>query len=226
MAIRRVTTISDYITLKTALISVSDKEGLGPFISSLFSIMPDFTVISTGGTFAHLKNFLNNDLHSRLIPVNDYTGQPEMEGGLVKTLDYKIYLGILSEQHNLIHRQDLIRSGSVPIDMVIVNLYPFEKTVSETGTTFEDARGNIDIGGPCMLRASCKNFHRVLPISDPVQYPEILKELTENKGRVSLKTRYLGAKAGFSHTSKYDTIISDFLEKQDYEQVLKNYTLK
>jgi phosphoribosylaminoimidazolecarboxamide formyltransferase/IMP cyclohydrolase len=146
-----------------------------------------------------------------LTRVSDYTGQPETQGGLVKTLDFKVYLGLLTETYNDAHQDDLKRTGSVPIDMVVVNLYPFQATISNADVTVEQARGNIDIGGPCMIRASAKNFIRVSPVVDPSDYAMIIAELKANEGSISLAMRYRLAQKAFEHTAVYDRTIADFL---------------
>ncbi|MGD9066322.1 MAG: hypothetical protein PVI42_19490, partial [Desulfobacterales bacterium] len=146
-----------------------------------------------------------------LTRVSDYTGQPETQGGLVKTLDFKIYLGLLTETYNDAHQDDLQRTGAVPIDMVVVNLYPFQETISKADVTVEQARGNIDIGGPCMIRASAKNFIRVAPVVDPTDYAVIIEELKANQGALSLGMRYRLAQKAFEHTAGYDRAIADFL---------------
>jgi phosphoribosylaminoimidazolecarboxamide formyltransferase/IMP cyclohydrolase len=145
------------------------------------------------------------------MPVSDYTGQPETQGGLVKTLDFKIYLGLLTETYNDAHQQDLQRTGALPIDLVVVNLYPFKETISREGVTVEQARGNIDIGGPCMIRASAKNFIRVGAVVDPGDYARIISEMKANSGKTSLELRYELAKKAFEHTAVYDRHIADFL---------------
>ena len=119
---------------------------------------------------------------AHLTQVSDYTGQPETQGGLVKTLDFKIYLGLLTETYNAAHQADLQRTGGVAIDLVVVNLYPFRETIAKAGVTVEQARGNIDIGGPCMIRASAKNFIRVASVVDPEDYAAIVSEIKAHAG--------------------------------------------
>lgn len=225
MAITRVTKTADLIDIKRTIISVSDKDGLDYFTENLLDIIPDLIIYSTGGTYSFLKKILKDKADKHLIPVSTYTGQPEMEGGLVKTLDYKIYLGILSEKYNPAHDQDLRRAEALPIDMIVVNLYPFEETIARENIIFEDARGNIDIGGPCMLRAASKNFLRVLPVCSPGMYKPLIQELRETKGRVSLATRFSFAKKGFNHTASYDTAIKNYLSKIDLDYAVNSYTL-
>jgi len=159
----------------------------------------------------------------QLCAVSDYTGQPEMQGGLVKTLDFKIYLGILSETYNPAHQADLRRVQGVAMDMVVVNLYPFQKTVAQAGVTPEQARTNIDIGGPCMVRAAAKNFLRVAAVTQPTEYPGLLAELRATGGRICLATRWRLARQAFAHTAAYDTAIAAYLGGTDLESVRSCY---
>jgi len=215
--------IDDLVKVRTALVSVSDKSGLDKFIPGLIAASPRITILSTGGTYNRIAEILGKKADKRLVQVSDYTGQPETQGGLVKTLDFKIYLGLLTETYNPAHRRDLKRTGGRPIDMVVVNLYPFQATVAKRGVTVEQARANVDIGGPCMVRASAKNYLRVAPVVDPKDYPRILKELKKNKGATTLALRYELAKKAFDHTAKYDRAIADYLKKQTAARMKKAY---
>jgi phosphoribosylaminoimidazolecarboxamide formyltransferase/IMP cyclohydrolase len=225
MAINRVETIDDRVRVRTALASVSDKSGLDTFARALLRAIPDLRLLSTGGTYAALETILGAQGSRCLRPVSEYTGQPEMQGGLVKTLDFKIYLGLLSETYNPAHATDLARAGAVPIDMVIVNLYPFQETVSRGAATFEDARGNIDIGGPCMLRAAAKNFHRVAVVTDPLDYEVVAEELAGRRGSLALATRYRLAQKAFRMTAEYDAAIARYLSNAPFEAALASYHL-
>ncbi|MEA3436487.1 MAG: hypothetical protein U9R43_08470, partial [Thermodesulfobacteriota bacterium] len=180
MSINVVQKIDDLVKVKNVLMSVSDKNGLDGLIPQLIKLNPEIKIFSTGGTFSRIKEILGGDAGLYLTQVSDYTGQPETQGGLVKTLDFKIYLGLLTETYNDSHGQDLKRTNSVPIDMVIVNLYPFKETISKPDVTAEQARGNIDIGGPCMIRASAKNFIRVASVVDPFDYEMIFSHMKAN----------------------------------------------
>jgi phosphoribosylaminoimidazolecarboxamide formyltransferase / IMP cyclohydrolase len=213
MAIHLVERIDAWVKVRHILVSVSDKRGLDEFVPGLLRLNPDLRIFSTGGTFSHLKKILGANAGRALTQVSDYTGQPETQGGLVKTLDFKIYLGLLTETYNEAHRTDLQRTQSVPIDMVVVNLYPFRETIAQTGVTLEQARGNIDIGGPCMIRASAKNFIRVAAVVDPVDYPTILSELRANDGKTALALRFRLAQKAFAHTADYDRAIADYLSR-------------
>ena len=223
MNINIVEKIDDFVKVENLLVSVSDKDGLDDFIPELLKINPGTKIFSTGGTYGKIKEILDADTASCLIQVSDYTGQPETHGGLVKTLDFKIYLGLLSETYNESHKNDLARTGSVLIDMVVANLYPFKETISKQGVSIEQARGNIDIGGPCMIRASAKNFIRVASVVDPVDYEMIISELKTNNGSTSLKFRFGLAQKAFEHTAVYDRTISDFLSSRKFEDVTKCY---
>jgi len=199
--------------------------GLERFVPALLEINPDIKIYSTGGTYAKIEQVLGEGASGCLTPVSRYTGQPETQGGLVKTLDFKIYLGLLTETYNDAHQQDLKRTSAVPIDMVVVNLYPFKETISKPGVTVEQARGNIDIGGPCMIRASAKNFIRVAAVVDPRDYESIIVEMKDHKGRISLKTRYDLARKAFEHTAVYDRHIADFLAARPFDDVKACYDI-
>jgi phosphoribosylaminoimidazolecarboxamide formyltransferase/IMP cyclohydrolase len=214
MAINIVQRIDDPVPVRHVLISVSDKTGLELLVPGLRQIDPAIRFFSTGGTFARLRGILGIDADRCLTQVSDYTGQPETQGGLVKTLDFKIYLGLLTETYNEAHQGDLRRTGAVPIDMVVVNLYPFQATVAQPGVTVEKARGNIDIGGPCMIRAAAKNYLRVASVVDPHDYERILNELAGRQGSTSLPLRYELACKAFAHTAEYDRGIADYLAEQ------------
>lgn len=215
MALNRVSRVDDRVAIRNVLLSVSDKTGLGPLVEGLLAINPDVRFYSTGGTFAHLQSLLGERAATSLKSVSDYTGQPEMQGGLVKTLDFKIYMGLLSETYNDDHRLDLKRTACIEFDLVVVNLYPFQNTIAQAGVTLEDARAHIDIGGPCMLRASAKNFLRVASVCDPADYPALLAELKAHHGTLGLETRLGFAKKTFAHTAAYDTAISQYLFEQE-----------
>jgi len=224
MAINFVEQIDDAVRVQNVLVSVSDKAGLEALIPELVQINPSLKLYSTGGTFQALRTCLGESLSKKhLVQVADYTGQPEMQGGLVKTLDFKIYLGLLSETYNPAHAEDLKRVQGTAIDMVIVNLYPFAQTIAKRGVTPEQARANIDIGGPCMVRAAAKNFLRVASVTDPANYLKIVAELKATGGKLSLKTRFDLARKAFAHTAAYDTAIAAYFAKCPFTAVQKTY---
>ena len=215
MQLNRVNKIDDQVSIQNVLISTADKSNLDYLIENLIEINENVTIYSTGGTFSKIKEILGKSFADNLKKVSDYTGQPEMQGGLVKTLDFKIYLGLLSETYNASHQADLKRTDAVEIDMVVVNLYPFTETVSKKGVNLEDARANIDIGGPCMLRASAKNFLRVASVCDPDDYTNIINELKSGEGCLSYEFRLALARKTFKHTADYDSAIAEYLSRQD-----------
>jgi phosphoribosylaminoimidazolecarboxamide formyltransferase/IMP cyclohydrolase len=223
MSMNVVDKIDDLVKVNHVLVSVSDKSGLAAFIPGLIEINPEIRILSTGGTFGRIREILGGDADKHLTPVSDYTGQPETQGGLVKTLDFKIYLGLLTETYNPSHQADLKRTGGVPIDMVVVNLYPFQATIAKPDVTLEAARGNIDIGGPCMIRAAAKNFIRVASVVDPGDYASILDVMRSRSGQTTLEMRFALARKAFDHTARYDQAIAGFLNEQPIEAARRCY---
>jgi phosphoribosylaminoimidazolecarboxamide formyltransferase/IMP cyclohydrolase len=215
--------IDDSVKIERVLVSVYDKDGLATLVPELLCINPEMVLYSTGGTYRVIADILGDSKADRLVAVSEYTGQPEMQGGLVKTLDFKIYLGLLSETYNPAHRQDLERTGAVVIDMVVANLYPFQNTVAREGVTPEQARANIDIGGPCMIRAAAKNYLRVASVVDPGDYGAIAAELEQAHGCLSLATRFRLAQKTFAYTAEYDSAIAAYLGSCTREQVRDSY---
>jgi len=223
MTLNIVEQIDDAVRVNHVLISVSDKSGLESFIPGLLDFHPSIRIFSTGGTYGRIREILGDRADGVLTQVSDYTGQPETQGGLVKTLDFKVYLGLLTETYNSAHQDDLARTAAVPIDMVVVNLYPFQQTVAREGVTPEEARGNIDIGGPCMIRAAAKNHIRVASVVDPGDYPGILSAMAENDGQTTLALRFELARKAFAHTAEYDRHIAEFLAATDMSAVAGCY---
>ncbi len=212
MAVNKVATIDDRVKVRTVLMSLFDKSGVDELARGLFRMNPGILFLSTGGTYSALHAVLGDSAPAVLRQVSDYTGQPETQGGLVKTLDFRIYLGLLSETYNSAHAADLRRTGAAVIDMVVVNLYPFAQVIAGQGATLEDARANIDIGGPCMVRAAAKNFHRVAVLTDPSDYTAVLAELGRQDGALGLATRYRLAQKAFRLIAAYDEAIARYME--------------
>jgi phosphoribosylaminoimidazolecarboxamide formyltransferase/IMP cyclohydrolase len=194
------------IKIKRALVSVSDKTGIVEFCLALKRFGVE--ILSTGGTARVLSE--NN---IPVIEVSDYTGFPEMLDGRVKTLHPKIHGGLLALRENEAHMKTLKEHNIGLIDMVVVNLYPFERTVAKPDVTHEQAIENIDIGGPSMLRSAAKNHQSVAVVSSAAQYQSIIKELEANKGSVSEETCRELAGAVFKTTSAYDGAIFNYLSK-------------
>lgn len=226
MTLNRVELIDNLVKIETVLVSVSDKTGLESFIPELVRTDSEVKILSTGGTYKTIEDILGKNAGKNLIQVSDYTGQPETQGGLVKTLDFKIYLGLLTETYNDSHREDMKRLSALSIDMVVVNLYPFRETISKPDSTPEAARSNIDIGGPAMIRASAKNFIRVASVVDPSDYSGIIEELKKNNGFLNLESRFKLAVKAFEHTASYDRDIAEYLSSKSFDQIKKCYRSK
>ena len=218
-----VDTIDEAVFVRHALISLFDKRDLQILVEALVGLSPPARIFSTGGTFTAIQSILGPRAGRNLIQVSEYTGQPEMQGGLVKTLDFKIYLGLLSESYNPAHQADLERVKAVPIDLVAVNLYPFLQIAARPEVNLEQARANIDIGGPCMVRAAAKNFLRVAAVVDPADYGPLAEELRSSGGRISLATRFRLAQKAFACTAEYDRAIAGYLAGCSYAQVVSSY---
>ena len=189
-----------------ALISVSNKEGLEEFAQELTAL--GFEIISTGGTAQTLKE---NGID--VIGISEITNFPECLDGRVKTLHPAVHGGILAIRDNETHMQQLAEQNITPIDLVVINLYPFKNTILKPDVHFEEAIENIDIGGPAMLRSSAKNHKDVIVICDPSDYEEIIAEYKEH-GTISYDTKYQLALKVFEHTAAYDAMIADYFRKQ------------
>lgn len=190
--------------IKRALISVSDKRGIVDFAKELSNL--EVVVLSTGGTAKLLRESGIN-----VIDVSEYTDFPEIMDGRVKTLHPLIHGGILARRDKKEDIDTMDRLGIKPIDLVVVNLYPFEATIKKESVSLEEAIENIDIGGPTLLRASAKNYKDVIVIVDPDDYSSIIEDI--KKGEVSIERRFELAKKVFSHTARYDALIAEYFSK-------------
>ncbi|MBW2059811.1 MAG: IMP cyclohydrolase [Deltaproteobacteria bacterium] len=188
-----------------AIVSVSDKTGIVDFVKGLTAMGVE--ILSTGGT---ARILMENGV--RVMEVSEYTGFPEIMDGRVKTLHPKIHGGLLGRRENPGDKRAMEIHGIKPIDMVVVNLYPFEATVAREGCTMEEAIENIDIGGPTMIRAAAKNYRHVSVLVDPDDYEGVLQEMRGNEGIVSQQTNFRLAKKVFRTTSRYDWAISRYLD--------------
>ena len=198
--------MADLVPVKRALISVSDKTGLADFAAALHQ---EFAVqlISTGGTAKFLR-----DLGLPVTDVSEVTGFPEMLDGRVKTLHPKIHGGLLGVRDNPQHLAAMAQHGIEPIDLVCINLYPFQQTVVKPGVTFEEAIENIDIGGPSMIRSAAKNHRFVLVVTSIDRYDKVLGDLREHSGCSCGKHRLKQALGAFAQTAAYDAKIAEYLE--------------
>ncbi len=195
----------EVVPMRAALLSVSDKQGL----LDLARVLADRGVhlLASGGTHAALKS-----AGLAVTEISSYTGQPEILGGRVKTLHPKIHAGILARRSLPEDLEILAQQEIEPIDLVVVNLYPFEATVARPGTTFEEAVENIDIGGPSMIRGAAKNHSHVAVLTDPAQYPRLIEEL-ERQGGTTLKSRIRFAAEAFERSARYEHAIAQYLAR-------------
>ncbi|MCU0643010.1 MAG: bifunctional phosphoribosylaminoimidazolecarboxamide formyltransferase/IMP cyclohydrolase [bacterium] len=204
--------------IKRALISVFDKSGIVEFARTLHQL--NIEIISTGGT---AKLLLENGIPCKM--VSEITGAAEMLDGRVKTLHPKIHGAILAKRDDPDHQKQLQDHDITPIDMVVVNLYPFEKVTSEPGVSLDDAIENIDIGGPSMIRSAAKNFAGVAVVTSPMQYTTILEELIKNNCVITLETRRMLATDAFRLTHRYDGSITKYLQGSDAIEFQENLVL-
>jgi phosphoribosylaminoimidazolecarboxamide formyltransferase / IMP cyclohydrolase len=197
--------------VERALISLTDKAGIEDFARELEKL--GIEILSTGGTAKKMR-----DHGIKVKDVSEFTGFPEMLDGRVKTLHPKVHGGILAQRDNPAHQAQMREHGLLPVDIIAVNLYAFDKAVADPGCTLDHAIENIDIGGPTMLRAAAKNFRDVTVIVDPADYPQVLAEIKKT-GDTTLKTRFKLARKVFALTSRYDTAIIEWLMKVDPESL-------
>ena len=193
--------------IKTALISVSNKNYLRPLLNSLKK--NNIKIISSGGTYKEIKK-----LKFKCLEVSEFTNSPEILEGRVKTLHPKIHAGILNKRNNKTHIKDLKNNNFENIDLVIVNFYPFEKTLNNS-KNHKKIIENIDVGGPTMVRSAAKNYQDVTVITSSDQYNELIDELNRNKGSTSLEFREKLARTAFTETAYYDSVITDYFNKKN-----------
>ncbi len=192
--------------IERAILSVTDKTGLADFARKLAAL--GIELVSTGGTAKLLR-----DSGIAVKDISELTGFPEMLDGRVKTLHPKVHGGILHRRENPAHRSAVAEHGISPIDMVVVNLYAFEKTAAKPGVAFDELIENIDIGGPSMIRSAAKNFHDVAIVTSPADYDDIAEELARSRGSLSLDTKWRLARKAFATTAAYDSAIASTLER-------------
>ena len=191
--------------IKSALISLSDKSNLKPLLQILKK--HNIKLISSGGTFKKIK-----ELNFKCLEVSNFTGSSEILGGRVKTLHPKIYAGILNKRSNKSHVKDIKKNNFENIDLVIVNFYPFERTLKETKDHSKIIE-NIDIGGPSLVRSAAKNYNDVTVITSTDQYSELINEMKTYKGSTSLEFRKKMSQSAFSEVAYYDSIIANYFNK-------------
>ncbi len=212
----------DLVPVKRAILSVSDKADLVPFARALAGLGVE--IISTGGTAKAL-----GEAGLAVTPIEKMTGFPEMMGGRVKTLHPMVHGGLLGLRDDAQHAEAMRKHGIRPIDLVCINLYPFERTISEAGVSESEAIEQIDIGGPSMIRSGAKNFDWVAVVTAPSQYDLVVQELHSGKGATTRRLRHELASAAFARTSEYDAAIAAYLSRvspEAFPQVLRLSYLK
>ncbi|MDA8432640.1 MAG: hypothetical protein M0Z60_06730 [Nitrospiraceae bacterium] len=222
--------VVDLIKPSHVLVSVFDKDGLDILVRGILDVNPDAKFYSTGGTGKKIVEILGKDASKNYLSVEEFTGAPEMEGGLVKTLHPKIHAGLLAERGNPAHEGYLYRTlasmGGGPgvyFDVFVGNLYPFTSVIAKGGTTSETARVNIDIGGPAMTMASAKNWHSIAVLTAPAQYPGFVGELKANGGTVGLARRFALAAAAMKAIGEYRTAIGEYFSGLDFQKDVKPF---
>lgn len=208
--------------INRVIISVSDKEGVKNLAKNLDEM--DVEILSTGGTAKHIR-----DAGVKVTDISEYTRSDEILNGRVKTLHPMVHGGILAVRSNKEHQKQMKDNNIRPIDMVVVNLYPFEEVIKKDGVTLEEAIENIDIGGPTMLRAAAKNYKDVSIVTDPKDYEDIIEEIRNNEGSVTNQTNLRLAAKAFSYIARYDAAISNYLSALNddgtHSKLPRSYTL-
>lgn len=214
--------VVDKIRPSHVLVSVFDKDKLDLLVNALLGINPDVVFYSTGGTGREIKKILGVNAEKNYMSVEEYTGAPEMEGGLVKTLHPKIHAGLLGERGNPAHVEYLEkiltgfgRGSGVYFDLLVSNFYPFDQVIQRKDTTAEIARINIDIGGPTMIRAAAKNWQSTAVLSGTLQYKMFIDEIKAN-GFITAQTRFALARVAFGMITTYDAKISEYFMGLNY----------
>ncbi|UCG77421.1 MAG: hypothetical protein JSV21_07490 [Nitrospirota bacterium] len=218
----------DKIKPSNVLVSVFDKNGLEGLIKALIEANPDIKFYSTGGTGKKIQEILGEGSSKNYISVEEFTGAPEMEGGLVKTLHPKIHAGLLAERGNPAHEEYLYKTlaslGGAPgvyFDIFVGNLYPFSSVVEKEDATPETARVNIDIGGPAMTMASAKNWHSIAVLTSAAQYDPFIVSLKQSSGNITLEMRFELAKEAMRSIGEYRSAIGDYFTGLDYNRDVK-----
>jgi phosphoribosylaminoimidazolecarboxamide formyltransferase/IMP cyclohydrolase len=212
------------------LVSVFDKNGLDELVRGVLEVNPAARFYSTGGTGKKIIEILGDQSGRNYVSVEDFTGAPEMEGGLVKTLHPKIHAGLLAERGNPAHEEYLYKtlaemggSPGVYFDIFVGNLYPFTSVISKEGTTSETARVNIDIGGPAMTMASAKNWHSIAVLTSATQYPGFIQSLKKQNGNTGLEQRFKLATEAMKTIGEYRTAIGNYFAALDFGKDVKPF---
>jgi len=222
--------VIDMIKPEHVLVSVFDKSGLEDLVKGILEVNNAAKFYSTGGTGKKIAEILGAGASKNYISVEDFTGAPEMEGGLVKTLHPKIHAGLLAERGNPAHEEYLYKTLSqgskysgVYFDVFVGNLYPFTSVIAKEGTTSETARVNIDIGGPAMTMASAKNWHSIAVLTSTSQYAGFIESVKKQNGRISLEQRFKLAAEAMRSIGEYRTAIGRYFSSLDFAKNVRPF---
>lgn len=222
--------VVDVIKPQHILVSVFDKTGLDGLVRGIMEVNPGAKFYSTGGTGKKIMEILGSSANKNYVSVEDFTGAPEMEGGLVKTLHPKIHAGLLAERGNPAHEEylyktiaDISGSPGVYFDVFVGNLYPFTSVISTEGTTSETARVNIDIGGPAMTMASAKNWHSVAVLTSASQYQDFVASLKQSGGGIGIEQRFSLAAQAMKSVGEYRTAIGNYFSSLDFSRDVRPF---
>jgi phosphoribosylaminoimidazolecarboxamide formyltransferase/IMP cyclohydrolase len=213
----------DLVKVRNVIVSTADKRGLGDLATRLVDLSPQVRFYATGGTHAVVREALGPRAAQRVVEMNRYTTQPVTHAGLARTIDFKIYIGLLADPFNPVHVLDLSSAGAAFFDMVISNVHLHSDLLAAGEPEVEVARSNIDIGGPGMIRAGVRNFLRVAVLSDPDDYARVLDHLREHGGATTLDLRLELARKAFRLLSRNDAAIADYLDRLDGAAVRAAY---
>lgn len=222
---QKVRRLEDEVKVRNALVSVSDRSGLEKITKRLIELCPNLRFYTTGGTHDYLQDTLGAASKQHLVEMRRYTTRPQMRSGLARTIDYKIYIGLLADPHNDVHVSDISQSGAVFFDLVICNMLPFEEATEEKPLDLEKVRATIDIGGLSMIRAAARNFLRVATVVDPNDYDKVINKVEELGGKTDFEFRLELARKAFKRSSTYDAAVSTFLDKLDPEELKGFYSM-
>lgn len=213
----------DLVKVRNVIVSTADKRGLGELAVRLVEINPQVRFYATGGTYSVVREALGAKAAQRVVEMNRYTTQPVTHAGLARTIDFKIYIGLLADPFNPVHVLDLSSAGAAFFDMVISNVHLHSSLSEGREPGVEDVRSTIDIGGPGMIRAGVRNFLRVAVLSDPDDYTRVLDHVREHGGATSLDLRIELARKAFRLLSRNDESIADYLDRLEVGAVRASY---
>lgn len=219
----KITKFEDLVPVRNIIVTCADKRGLDEFAPKLVKICPQVRFYATGGTFQVLKDALGHLASQRVVEMNRYTTQPVTHAGLARTIDFKLYIGLLADPFNPIHVQDLSSSGAAFFDTVISNVHLYDDMVEAGEIDPETVRMNIDIGGPGLLRAAVRNYLRVSAVVDPGDYERILNHIEENEGKTKLDLRIELARKAFQLISRNDTQLAQYFDELNIDMLREHY---